>query len=245
MGKFFNKLRQVFNIFLLSALIAAATAVFVYFLTTPEQRGTTFWISVGFLVFALIFETLMFAGIAMRSNKGKEIPISFTKVILGGIYFLFVIGVSIWNARAGFSVVKYSLIHIGGFVVFFVPMILINMATLKLSGADRKQQEEGRLNLTAMANNIEFLAEDLREEGLFSNDEIAQIKNLSEAVRYSDPTPASRKIERELEDSVAELKRIVVDVIHNSKEDFTEISRACKEAQRALKVRNEAVINSK
>ena len=187
----------------------------------------------------------MFAGIAMRSNKGKEIPISFTKVILGGIYFLFVIGVSIWNARAGFSVVKYSLIHIGGFVVFFVPMILINMATLKLSGADRKQQEEGRLNLTAMANNIEFLAEDLREEGLFSNDEIAQIKNLSEAVRYSDPTPASRKIERELEDSVAELKRIVVDVIHNSKEDFTEISRACKEAQRALKVRNEAVINSK
>ena len=79
MGKFFSKIRQVFNIFLISALIAAVAAVFVYFLTKPEQRGTTFWISVGFLAFALILETLQASGIAMRSNNGKNIPVGFSK----------------------------------------------------------------------------------------------------------------------------------------------------------------------
>ena len=42
MGKFFDKIRQVFNLFLIMLLIAAVAAVFIYFLTTPEQRGTTF-----------------------------------------------------------------------------------------------------------------------------------------------------------------------------------------------------------
>ena len=139
MGKFFNKIRQVFNIFLILFLVAAAVAVFTYFLTTPAQRGVTFWISAGFLAFAMILETLMFSGIAMRSNNGQNVPVSFTKTILGGLYFLFVIVVSIGNALADFSVVKYMLIHVGGLVVFLVPMILVNMAELRLSGSDRKQ----------------------------------------------------------------------------------------------------------
>ena len=126
MWKFFNKVRQVFNLFLIMLLITVAAAVFVYFLTTPEQRGTTFWISAGFLIFALVLETLMASGIAMRSNGGKEIPSGFSKVILGGLYFLFVIVMSIGNAFANFSVIKYTLIHIGGLVVFLVPLIMIN-----------------------------------------------------------------------------------------------------------------------
>ena len=238
MGKFFNKLRQVFNIFLIMLLIGLAAAVFVYFLTTPEQRGTTFWISAGFLVFALIFETLMFSGIAMRSNNGKEIPVSFTKVILGGIYFVFVIGVSVWNAYANFSVIKYMLIHIGGLVVFFVPMILINMATLKMSGADRKQQEEGRINLSSLSSKVNYIVEDLRASGT-SGQELKQLLNFAEALRYSDPTPASRKIERELEDAVKNLESVSLN------KDMNEISRACTLAERALRTRNEAVINSK
>ena len=238
MGKFFNKLRQVFNIFLIMLLIGLAAAVFVYFLTTPEQRGTTFWISAGFLVFALIFETLMFSGIAMRSNNGKEIPVSFTKVILGGIYFVFVIGVSVWNAYANFSVIKYMLIHIGGLVVFFVPMILINMATLKMSGADRKQQEEGRINLSSLSSKVNYIVEDLRTSGT-SGQELKQLLNFAEALRYSDPTPASRKIERELEDAVKNLESVSLN------KDMNEISRACTLAERALRTRNEAVINSK
>ena len=238
MGKFFNKLRQVFNIFLIMLLIGLAAAVFVYFLTTPEQRGTTFWISVGFLIFALVFETLMFSGIAMRSNGGKEIPMSFTKVILAGIYFVFVICVSVWNAFANFSVIKYMLIHIGGLVVFFVPMLLINMAALKLSGSDRKQQEEGRLNLSTLANKINYIVDDLRASGISSQD-LMQLTNFSEALRYSDPTPASRRTERELEEAVKNLESVSLN------KDINEISRACTLAERALRTRNDEVINSR
>ncbi len=42
MGKFFNKIRQVFNIFLILALVVAASSLFIYFMTSPEQRGVTF-----------------------------------------------------------------------------------------------------------------------------------------------------------------------------------------------------------
>ena len=238
MGKFFNKIRQVFNLFLIMSLIAAATAVFVYFLTTPEQRGTTFWISAGFLVFALVLETLMASGIAMRSNGGKEIPAGFSKVILGGVYFLFVIVMSIGNAFANFSVTKYMLIHVGGLVVFLVPMIMMNMASLRLSGADRKEREEGRLNLSSMANRVNYIFEDMKAAGL-PKDSLSQLVNFSEALRYSDPAPASSKLEKNLEEAVKNLETAA------QTKDITEISRAFTAAERALKERNEFVINSK
>ena len=235
MWKFFNKVRQVFNLFLIMLLIVAATAVFIYFLTTPEQRGTTFWISMGFLLFALVLETLQASGIAMRSNGGKEIPAGFSKVILGGLYFIFVIAMSIWNAFAGFSVTKCMLIHVGGLVVFLIPMILMNMATLRMSGADRKEREEGRQNLSSLANKVEYVIEDMNAAGL----NVPGLANLAESLRYSDPAPASRSLERELENAVKNLASAA------EGKDPEEVARACVLAERALKERNEYVINNK
>ena len=238
MGKFFNKIRQVFNIFLIMALIAAVTAVFVYYLTTPEQRGTAFWMSVGFLAFALVVETLLFAGIAWRGNKGKNIPVSFSKAILGGIYFLFVIVVSIWNAYAEWSFTHYLLVHVGGLALFLVPMGLINMAELKLSSSETKQQAEGRLNLSTMASTIGYIADDMKKAGM-SQEVTAQVIRLSEAVRYSDPTPANGKLERSLENAVDGLK----DAAKSG--DVQTVSNACVTLERALKERNEYVKNAK
>ena len=238
MGKFFNKLRQVFNIFLLSALIAAVAALFVYFLTSPEQRGTTFWISVGFLAAALILETLQASGIAMRSNKGQNIPIGFAKFVLGVVYFLAVIALSVWNAVDPFTTVKYILMHVGVLVVFLIPMVLINMAELRLSGSDRKQQAEGRQNLASLANRVGYVVDDLKAAGVPA-ESLRQIANFAEALRYSDPTPASGRIERSLEEAVKNLEAAV------SGRDIGEIARACTLAERALKERNEAVLNAK
>ncbi len=238
MWKFFNKVRQVFNLFLILFLITVAAAVFVYFLTTPEQRGTTFWISAGFLIFALVLETLMASGIAMRSNGGKEIPSGFSKVILGGLYFLFVIVMSIGNAFANFSVIKYTLIHIGGLVVFLVPLIMINMSELRLGGADRKEREEGRLNLSSLANKVSYIVEDLKAAGIPQN-ELSRFSNFADSLRYSDPAPASEKIEKALTQSVENLEAAA------KTKDITEISSAFIAAERALKERNEFVINSK
>ena len=238
MGKFFNKIRQVFNIFLLMLLIAAAVAVFTYFLTTPEQRGVTFWISAGFLAFAMILETLMFSGIAMRSNNGRNVPVSFTKVILGGLYFLFVIVVSIGNALAEFSVVKYMLIHVGGLVVFLVPMILVNMAELRLSGSDRKQQTEGRQKLADLSRRVGYVADDLKASGIPAQN-IAQIVRLSEGLKYSDPTPAPGRIERTLEEAVMNLEEAA------KTGDVQEIVRMCTIAERTLRERDDAVLSAK
>ena len=238
MWKFFNKIRQVFNLFLIMLLIAAVTALFVYFLTTPEQRGTTFWMSMGFLAFALVFETLTASGIAMRSNGGKEITAGFSKIILGGLYFIFVIAVSIWNAFAEppFSVTKYLLIHVGGLAVFLIPMVLMNMATLRMSGADRKEREEGRINLSSLANKVGYVLEDVKAAGF----EVPGLANLAEKLRYSDPAPASGKLERELTQAIENLAEAAAGA-----KSPEEISRACVAAERALKERNDYVINNK
>ena len=240
MGKFFNKIRQVFNIFLINALIGLAAAVFIYFLTTPEQRGVTFWISAGFLIFALLYETLTFSGIAMRSHEGRDVPVGMTQVILAGIYFVFVIIISVVNAFVNFSVLKYSLIHLAGLVVFFVPMMLINMFKLKQYGSDRKQQLEGRQELISMASKVSYIVDDLISAGLNRSD-LAPLMSLSEKLRYSDPTPASGKIERALDDALKNLESIASQPEH----DINAILRACTIAERALKDRNEAVKNSK
>ncbi len=238
MGKFFNKIRQVFNIFLIMALIGVAAALFVYYLTTPEQRGTTFWISAGFLIFALVLETLLFSGIAMRSNNGKNIPVSFSRAILGGLYFLFVIIVSVWNAYSGWSVTHYILVHVGGLVVFLVPMGLINMAELKLSDSVSRKQSEGRANLASMSSKIAYLAEDLKNSGA-SQEIISRVVKFSEALKYSDPTPASGRIENSLEDAVNNLEQA------SESGDSQALINACTAAERALKERNDYVINSK
>ena len=234
MGKFFNKLRQVFNIFLLSALIAAVAAVFVYFLTSPEQRGVTFWISVGFLVFALILETLTASGIAMRGNNGKNVPVGFTKFILGAVYFLFVIAMSVWNAFANFSTTTYVLIHIGGLAVFLIPMILINMAELRLSGSDRKQQDEGRANLSSLAMRVGYVAQDLKASG-----DVSRLSRFADSLKFSDPTPASGKLERALEQAVDNLESAA------KSGNLDEALNMCTLAERALQMRNDYVKNAK
>ena len=43
MSKATNKVRHIFNLFLLLFLVAVVAGVCVWFLTTPEARGTTFW----------------------------------------------------------------------------------------------------------------------------------------------------------------------------------------------------------
>ncbi|MBR1419408.1 MAG: hypothetical protein IJ576_10630, partial [Synergistaceae bacterium] len=105
MGKFFDKIRQVFNLFLIMLLVAAVAAVFIYFLTTPEQRGTTFWISIGFIAAALVLSTLFASRIAMRGNSGRAVPGHFAQMFLAIAYFAFVIIIAVVNAFQNFSTV--------------------------------------------------------------------------------------------------------------------------------------------
>ena len=174
----------------------------------------------------------------MRSNGGQNIPISFTKFILGAVYFLVVIALAVWNALAPFTTIKYILTHVGVLAVFLIPMALINMAELKLSSSESRQQAEGRQNLSSLANRVGYVVDDLKAAGIPA-EHLSQFVRFSEALRYSDPTPASGRIERALESAVKNLEEAVAG------RDIAEISRACTMAERALKERNEAVLNAK
>ena len=119
--------------------------------------------------------------------------------------------------------------------MFLIPMILMNMATLRMSGADRKEREEGRQNLSSLANKVEYVIEDMNAAGL----NVPGLANLAESLRYSDPAPASRSLERELENAVRNLASAA------EGKNPEEVARACVLAERALKERNEYVINNK
>ena len=190
------------------------------------------------MVFGLVLETLMFAGIAWRGNNGKNVPVGFSKAIIGGVYFVFVIVVAIWCAYSEWSVTKYMLVHVGGLVVFLVPMGLINMAELKLSNAETRQQAEGRVNIATISSRIGYIADDMRTAGM-TQEAISQIMRFSEAVKYSDPTPASGKLERGLENAVREIENAA------KRQDSEAVIRACTLAERALKERNDYVKNAK
>ncbi|MBQ4418205.1 MAG: hypothetical protein II870_01095 [Synergistaceae bacterium] len=249
MGKFFDKIRQVFNLFLIMFLVGAVTAVFIYFLTTPEQRGTTFWISMGFLTAALVLCTLFASRIAMRGNSGRAVPGHFAQLFLIFAYFAFVVIISIVNAFKNFGVTTYLLIHVGGLFVFMLPLILMNMAMLKQNNSERKQQEQGRVDLSIKANHVNNLLNDIITIApeLATGDKLSKIKNLAESLRYSDPTPAPRSLENALNNALNNLEDLAAGL--SSSEDVNnklpEILRAVTQAERALTDRNTAVLNAK
>ena len=247
MGKTANKIRHIFNLFLL--LIVVVTGVTVWFLTTPEARGTTFWMSMGFLAFTALLGTLFASRIAIRSNAGKEIPHGFSHLYLLVLYFVFVVAMAVTNARVAFSVTTYFLIHIIGLAVFLIPLLLTNMAVLKLSGADRGEQAQGRQNLTLAATRVQNLAEDLQNAMPEERDRAAPILKLADSLRYADPSAAPREAENALKRALDTLDEEVGMALATPASDRGErwesVLRACVKADRALAARNEALLNAK
>lgn len=238
MGKIIDKIRQVFNLFLLMLLIVAVAAVLVWFLAEPESRGTTFWMSLGFMGFALLLSTLFASRIALRTNEGRNVPGHFTQLFLIGGYFIFTIIAAIVNAKMGFSLTGYLLLHVVGLAVFLLPLLLTNMALLKQDSAEHREQKQGRLDLAARATRIRNLAADAEAGANISREELAPLYKLSESLQFSDPTPGPRDLENALDGALAVLER--TDTANSA-----ELLRACTLAERALEARNAAVLSAK
>ena len=248
MSKATNKVRHIFNLFLLLFLVAVVAGVCVWFLTTPEARGTTFWMSMGFLAFAALLGTLFASRIVLRSNAGREIPHGFSHIYLLALYFIFVIAMAVANARIAFSVTTYFLIHIVGLAVFLIPLLLTNMAMLKLSGADREEQRQGRQNLAAAATRVRNMAEDLKSAAA-GQERIAPLLGLADALQYSDPSAAPGEAEDALKgalDALDEEAGMMMASPDTERGDrWEKVLRACVKAERALEARNAALLNSR
>ena len=248
MSKATNKVRHIFNLFLLLFLVAVVTGVCVWFLTTPEARGTTFWMSMGFLAFAALLGTLFASRIVLRSNAGREIPHGFSHIYLLALYFIFVIAMAVANARIAFSVTTYFLIHIVGLAVFLIPLLLTNMAMLKLSGADRGEQRQGRQNLAAAATRVRNMAEDLKSAAA-GQERIAPLLALADSLQYSDPSAAPGEAENALKGALDALDEeagmMMASPDTERGERWEKVLRACVKAERALEARNAALLNSR
>lgn len=246
-GRATNKIRQVFNLLLLFLLITAAAAVFIWFLTTPEDRGTTFWISMGALAFTLLLGFLFASKIAIGS--GRDTSAGFSQFYVLGGYFLFVAGLSIANALVGFSVTTYVLIHVGGAVLFCVPLLLSNMMMLKLSGADRREQREVRQSLALKASHLQDQARRIEVSFNTSREQLAPILRLSEAIQYSDPNPASSDTELSLDRALGSLDGAINAFIDDAGAErdakWQMVLSACAAADAALRQRSTELLHRK
>ena len=249
MSKATNKVRHIFNLFLLLLLVVVVTGVTVWFLTIPEARGITFWMSMGFLAFAALLGALFASRIVLRSNAGREVPHGFSHIYLLALYFIFVIAMAVTNARMAFSVTTCFLIHIVGLAIFLIPLLLTNMAMLKLSGADRREGRQGRQSLAAAATRVRNMAEDLKNTVSGGPERIAPLLGLADSLQYSDPSAAPGEMENALKgaletlDEEAEMMFASPDAERG--ERWEKVLRACIKAERALEARNTALLNSR
>ena len=236
MGKFLDKVRQVFNLFLIMLLVAAVAAVFVYFLTDEAQRGTTFWMSVAFMAAGLVLTTLFASRVAVRGDGGRSVPGSFTQLFLVAAYFIFTIIIAIVNAKVGFSFTVYLLIHVGAAALFLLPLLFTNMAMVKQDSFERRAQREGRANLAARAVTVSQIADDLAGAGM-SAEELDPIRKLADSLKYADPTPGPWEVEQKLE--------AALNALSAASSDGASALNAAKNAARALEARNAAVMAAK
>jgi len=240
MGVQLNKFRQAFNIFLTLALMSVVTGVFIYFFTTPESRDTTFWMSMGLLVFAGVLSAL-FASRIVYSDDSRQPPHTFTQLMLAFFYVAFVIAASIINIFVKFSVLNYFLLHVAGGAVFLLPLQFINMAALKSGGA-KAVAEKARNNLRDESARVQNLLS--RIQSRLPGTDVTKLRKLADNLLYSEPTQAPKQIENAL--------LMAIDVLEARTELFltdpasiTALLDAADAADRALKARNEVILRSK
>ncbi|MDR1732402.1 MAG: hypothetical protein LBR61_09965 [Synergistaceae bacterium] len=246
MGVQLNKFRQAFNIFLTLAAVCVVAGIFIYFLTTPEQRNTTFWISMGLLLFSAVLSGL-FAARIVYSDSSRQPPHTFTQLMLACLYVVFVILASVFNAFVQMSVLRYFLLHVAGGLVFLLPLQFINMAALKSGGAQQVVREaKNRLGDESARVNDLLSRFGARPDMAGA---LTPLRKLADNLLYSEPTQASKGVEAALTRTLDEVQVKGELLLSASGEETSarldDLIRAAVEADRALKARNEAILRSK
>ena len=244
MGVQLNKFRQAFNIFLTLTLVCVVAGVFIYFFTTPESRDTTFWMSMGLLLFAGVISAL-FAARIVYSDDSRQPPHTFIQLTLAFLYVLFVIAASIINSFVKMSVLNYFLLHVAGGFVFLLPLQFVNMAAIKSGGA-KAVTEMARNNLRDASARVQAIIS--RMESRDPKADLTKLRKLADNLLYAEPSQAPAAVEHELTTSIEELEGIIRIFIADAGPDLSvrgALSEAVDAVDRALKARNEAILRSK
>jgi hypothetical protein len=240
MGVQLNKFRQAVNIFLTLALVCVVSGIFIYFFTKPENRDTTFWMSMGLLLFAAVLSGL-FASRIVYSDDSRQPPHTFVQLMLALIYVVFVIVASIINAFAGMSVLNYFLLHVAGGLVFLLPLQFINMAALKSGGA-KAVAEKARNSLRDESTRVQNLLS--RIQSRQPGTDVTKLRKLADNLLYSEPPQAPKAVERALAMTIDDLEARG-ELFLSDPSSTAALLKAADAADSALKARNEAILRSK
>jgi len=240
MGVQLNKFRQVFNTFLTLALVCVVVGVFIYFFTTPEDRGTTFWMSMGLLLFAGILCAL-FAERIVFSDDSRQPPHTFTQLMLALLYIVFVIAAAIVNAFVKMSVLNYFLLHAAGGLFFLLPIQFVNMAALK-SGGEKAVAEKARSSLRDESARVQTLLS--RIQSKHPGVDVTKLRKLADNLLYSEPAQAPQAVERALAMTIDDLEARG-ELFLSDPASVSALLEAADAVDRALKARNEAILRSK
>lgn len=249
MGTTTNKIRQIFNLFLILALLSVVVGVAVWFLTAPEQRTQTFWISMGAVLFSALLTTLFASKIVARADAGRQTVHSFSQFFLVILYMVFTVTMAFVNAYKNFSTVSLFLIHVAGGAIFLIPLVMLNMAALKSSGSDRKMAREQRQNLTDASHSVSRIAEDLEKAMPKEKERLLPLRALADDLNFADPTPAPGSIDEDLIFTIKNLQDAADHLLVTGEADrenrFEMVLTAAIKAKRALETRNDAVLRAK
>ena len=243
MGIRLNKFRQAFNIFLILALVCVVAGVFIYFFTTPENRGVTFWMSMGLLLFAGALSGLFAARISY-SGDDRQPSHTFIQLMLAFLYVLFVIAASVTNIFVKMSVLNYFLLHAASGVVFLLPMQLVNMAALKSGGAKAVAKKAGD-SLKDKSTRVQNVCSRVTDKAPAAD--MTKLRKLADNLLYSEPGQAPSAVERALTTAIDDLEARAELFLGDpsSVTAHAALSEAADAAGRALKARNEAILRLK
>lgn len=242
-----NKSRQVFNLFLVFALICASTGIFIYFLTPPQDRSTlTFQMSMGILLFSTFLGTLFASQIVLMGQK-SPLPYAFAQFFMVTLYILFVVAASISNVFLKLTPVNYFLLHLAGATLTLLPVQILNMAGIKSKSEKegiQNQRDENHQSFTRVRNLIERIESELPE--LIPT--LTPLKRLSERLLYSEPTKAPYEYEKNLLSALDELElqgELLLSSVQKEKLNIDALLRATLTAERALRTREEQRLRQK
>jgi hypothetical protein len=222
------------------ALVCVVAGIFIYFFTTPENRDTTFWMSMGLLLFAGVLSAL-FASRIVYSDDSRQPPHTFVQLMLAFLYVFFVIAASIINAFVKMSVLSYFLLHVAGGLAFLLPLQFVNMAAIKSGGA-KAVAEKARNSLRDESTRVQNLLSRIASK--HPGVDMTKLRKLADNLLYSEPAQAPKAVERALAMTIDDLEARA-ELFLSDPSSSVALSEAADAADRALKARNEAILRSK
>ena len=212
---------------LLSALAVVLILFNIVAFVVPFNHTTTFWIGYGFTMLSIV---LTFIGSGMVLGKGAEktfMGMSIAVVLWGYFILQTIIGIVLLAAS--------SLSYRAAILICAIPLLLAYIAVIASVGGNQhiekvtEYRKEKTFYIQSLLIDVEGLEKKTDDASLRKS-----VRDLAEAVRYSDPFSSEKLavLESKIESKTAELEELVING------DVPAAKKICSEISDLLVERN-------